>query len=79
MERCALAKSVRAITCFRRGCAECVICPLRPLDIETSLSVNGGPLTFAFWDLGWDLSIPLFPDIVNTPDYLTGHPWRITL
>jgi hypothetical protein len=57
----------------------CFICPLRPLDIETSLNLTGGPLTFAFWDLGWNLSLPPFPNIVNSPDYLTGNPWEITL
>jgi hypothetical protein len=57
----------------------CIFCPLRPLDIETSLNLTGGPLTFAFWDLGWNLSLPLFPNIVNSPDYLTGNPWEITL
>ena len=56
----------------------CFICPLRPLDIEASLSKVGGPLTFSFWDLGWNLKIPGFPDLVNSPDYLTGDPWSIT-
>ena len=57
----------------------CLFCPLRPLDIEASLSKVGGPMALSFWDLGWDLKIPLFRDLVNSPDYRTGDPWNITL
>lgn len=58
-------------------------CELPPIDLELTPRVRTGRVQVDFWDLGWSLcaEIPAFKDPVcgpgDSPDYLTGVPWRL--